>query len=90
MSVAHKWMLDFLTSILADTVKENTSYNELRNTKEAPKKKDTNTLFSAIFKEYHKWLHLFRKEKVTLSQHQSWDHEIKLEPGKQLTFGPLY
>ena len=35
-------------------------------------------------------MHLFRKEKTKLPQHQPWDYEIKLEPGKQLTFGPLY
>ena len=25
-----------------------------------------------------------------LPKHQPWDHEIKLEPGKQSTFGPIY
>jgi len=41
---------------------------------------------------YNKWEHLFQEEATieTLPKHQSWDHEIRLELGKQLTFGPIY
>jgi len=41
---------------------------------------------------YNRWEHLFQEEKTTkaLPKHQSWDHEIKLEPGKELTFELIY
>ena len=41
---------------------------------------------------YRNWRHLFREEATAaaLPKHQPWDHEIKLEPGKQPTFGPIY
>ena len=42
--------------------------------------------------EYRAWKDLFREEvtAAVLPIHQPWDHEIKLEPGKQPTFGPIY
>ena len=45
-----------------------------------------------IPREYQQWLHLFRDEATTkaLPKHQTWDHEIKLEPGTQPTFRPIY
>ena len=41
---------------------------------------------------YKKWTFLFREEKSakTLSKHQPWDHEIKLESEKQFTFELIY
>ena len=41
---------------------------------------------------YRKWRHLFQEEETAaaLPKHQPWDHEIKLEPGKQPTFGSIY
>ena len=45
-----------------------------------------------IPREYRKWMRLFEEEdgKEALPKHRPWDHEIKLEPGKQPTFGPIY
>jgi hypothetical protein len=47
---------------------------------------------SVIPEEYRSWKHLFQEEETikALPKHQLWDHEIKLEPGKQPTFGPIY
>ena len=90
IGVANKRKLDFPAPILASTAKEEAGSKKLRSTEEAPRGNETNTLLSAIPKEYHEWLHLFKKEETKLPQHQPWDYEIKLEPGKQLTFGPLY
>jgi len=41
---------------------------------------------------YNRWEHLFQEEKTAkvLPKHQSWDHEIKLESGKESTFEPIY
>ncbi len=41
---------------------------------------------------YNSWEHLFQEEETAeaLPKHQSWNHEIRLEPGKQPTFGPIY
>jgi len=41
---------------------------------------------------YNNWEHLFQEKETieALSKHQSWDHEIRLELGKQLTFEPIY
>jgi len=41
---------------------------------------------------YNSWEHLFQEEETTkaLPKHQSWNHEIKLEPSKKPTFGPIY
>ena len=35
---------------------------------------------------------MFREEETlaALPKHQTWDHEIKLEPGKKPTFEPIY
>jgi len=46
----------------------------------------------AIPKEYQKWAWLFKEETgaEALPEHQPWDHEIKLEDGKQPPFGPIY
>ena len=42
-------------------------------------------------KEYHKFLDIFsRQEADMLPVHQSYDHKIPLEDGKQPTFGALY
>jgi hypothetical protein len=45
-----------------------------------------------IPQEYQKWKRLFEEEegKEALPKHQPWDHEIKLVPGKEPTFGPIY
>ena len=45
-----------------------------------------------IPREYQQWKRLFEEEegKEALPKHQPWDHEIKLLPGKQPTFGPIY
>ena len=42
--------------------------------------------------EYKEWSALFEEEEgaYVLPKHQPWDHEIKLQPGSQPTFGPLY
>lgn len=42
--------------------------------------------------QYSKWIRLFQEEANAdaLPRHQPWDHEIRLEPGKQPTFGPIY
>jgi len=41
---------------------------------------------------YNSWEHLFQEEETAkaLPKHQSWDHEIKLELGKEPTFEPIY
>ena len=41
---------------------------------------------------YNEWEPLFQEEEgpLALPKHQTWDHEIRLEPGKQPTFGPIY
>lgn len=41
---------------------------------------------------YREWKALFHEEETALAlpKHQPWDHEIKLEPGTQPTFGPIY
>ena len=41
---------------------------------------------------YRKWKHLFQKEKMTavLSKYQTWNHNIKLESGKQFMFESIY
>ena len=44
-----------------------------------------------LLKEYHKFLDVFsRQEADMLPVHQSYDHKIPLEDGKQPTFGALY
>ena len=45
-----------------------------------------------IPREYQKWKRLFEEEagKEALPKHQPWDYEIKLELGKEPTFGPIY
>jgi transposase InsO family protein len=47
---------------------------------------------SVIPEQYSKWKRLFQDEENAnaLPRHQPWDHEIRLEPGKQPTFGPIY
>ena len=40
--------------------------------------------------EYQLWNQVFQKPEQHLAEHQPWDHEILLEPGKTLTFGPIY
>ncbi|KAG9939811.1 hypothetical protein KCU85_g10054, partial [Aureobasidium melanogenum] len=47
---------------------------------------------SDIPEQYKKWKRLFQEEENAnaLPRHQPWDHEIRLEPGKQPTFGPIY
>ena len=47
---------------------------------------------ATIPSEYQEWMYLFRKEDTiaALPRHQPWDHEIKLQPGTEPTFGPLY
>lgn len=47
---------------------------------------------SSVPQEYKKWAKLFEEEVSAdaLPIHQPWDHEIKLEPGKKPTFGPIY
>jgi transposase InsO family protein len=42
--------------------------------------------------EYNEFKKLFEEElgKEALPKHQPWDHEIKLEPGKQPGFQPIY
>jgi len=47
---------------------------------------------SSVPQEYKKWAKLFEEEVSAdaLPTHQPWDHEIKLEPGKKPTFGPIY
>ena len=46
----------------------------------------------ALPRKHERWRKLFQEElsAAALPQHKPWDHEIRLEPGKQLTFGPLY
>ena len=41
---------------------------------------------------YRKWIKLFREEVTVeaLPKYQPWDYEIKLKPGKQPTFRPIY
>ncbi len=45
-----------------------------------------------ILRIYNSWEHLFQEEATAeaLSKHQSWNHEIKLESGKQFTFELIY
>ena len=47
---------------------------------------------SDIPEQYTNWKRLFQDEENAnaLPRHQPWDHEIRLEPGKQPTFGPIY
>ena len=50
------------------------------------------TLQTGIPQVYKKWEYLFQEEETAaaLPIHQPWDHEIRLEQGKQPTFGPIY
>lgn len=45
-----------------------------------------------IPKEYQQWMRLFQEETTAaaLPIHRLWDHEVKLEPGKESTFGLIY
>ena len=45
-----------------------------------------------IPEEYEESESLFQEETTTavLPKHQPWDHEIKLQPGKEPGFGPIY
>ena len=47
---------------------------------------------SVIPEIYRRYKDLFQEEVLAkaLPKHQPWDHEIKLEAGKQPTFGPIY
>ena len=42
--------------------------------------------------EYKEFESLFQEETTTaaLPKHQPWNHEIKLQPGKEPGFGPIY
>ena len=53
---------------LVDTLRENGGYEKSRGKKDASIE-DENSLFSNISKKYHEWLHLFRKNAVTLPQY---------------------
>ena len=54
--------------------------------------KEYPTLQIRISQIYKKWEYLFQKEgnADALLIHQSWDHKIKLEQGKQSMFEPIY
>jgi len=47
---------------------------------------------SEIPEEFKKWKRLFQEEEglAALPRHQPWDHRIKLQPGKEPPWGPLY
>ena len=57
------WNLFIAT--LADTLKEDKGHEKLKNKKDTFIKNE-NSLFSNIPKKYYKWLHLFRKDVITL------------------------
>ena len=59
---------------------------------EPPDKKSKEDLLGRIPGVYRKWIKLFREEVTieALPKHQPWDYKIKLKPGKQPTFGPIY
>ena len=61
------WNLFMAT--LVDTLKKDEGHRRLRGKKNASIK-DENSLFLNISKEYYEWLHLFRKDIITLPQHQ--------------------
>ena len=56
------------TTTLVDTLGEDGGYKKLRGKKNTSAE-DKNSLLLNILKKYHKWLHLFRKDVVTLPQH---------------------
>ena len=47
---------------------------------------------SDIPEEFRKWKRLFQEETglAALPKHQPWDHKIRLQPGKDPPWGPLY
>ena len=53
---------------LIDTPRENRDYKKLRGKKDTSAKNE-NSLFLNIPKKYYKWLHLFRKDAITLPQY---------------------
>ena len=54
---------------LVDTPEKDGGHKKSRGKKDTFIK-DRNSLLSNIPKEYHEWLHLFKKDVVTLPQHQ--------------------
>ena len=56
------------TATLVDTPREDGDYKKPRGKKDASIKNENN-LFSNIPKEYHEWLHFFKKDAITLSQY---------------------
>ena len=65
-SKTNTWNLS--TATLVDTLGENEGYKRLKDKKNASIE-DENNLFLNISKKYHEWLHLFRKNVITLPQH---------------------
>ena len=60
------WNLFMAT--LIDIPREDRGYKKLKGKKDASSK-DENSLFSRISKKYYEWLHLFRKDAITLPQY---------------------
>ena len=54
---------------LIDTLEKDEGHKRPRDKKNASTK-NKNNLFLNIPKEYYEWLHLFRKNTITLPQHQ--------------------
>ena len=54
---------------LIDTPEEDGGHKKLKGKKDASIENE-NSLFSDIPKKYYKWLYFFRKDAVTLPQHQ--------------------
>ena len=60
------WNLSIAT--LVDILEKDEGHEKLRGRKDVFIK-DRNSLLLNISKEYHEWLHLFRKDVITLPQH---------------------
>ena len=54
--------------------------------------KEKNSATPNIPEQYKSYKELFRDDKTAtvLLQYKPWDHEIKLQEGKTLTFRPIY
>ena len=61
-------MWNLFMATLINTPEEDGGYEKLKGKKDASVE-DENSLFLNIPKKYHEWLHLFRKNAVTLPRH---------------------
>ena len=68
MDTSKTSMWNLSTATLINTLREDGGYEKLKNKKNVFIK-NKNSLFSSIPKKYYEWLHLFKKDAVTLPQY---------------------